>query len=799
MLRKDLLGALVLGAIALASLHEFGAHSGGDPESVRPFRVPRIEFFRAALAEEAQPDSQPAEPALDALLRQAASSRRGETAAASTGPPAKMDRLMGLFARGRADDRLRQERTQAAEVRRQLLEFQAATQVRRAERLFRQARYQECQSVLELVPAALAALGPSPESRVIRQDAARLLARAQEQLAKGALAPRTAVEAEGSGRTSLTRAQRTDRLVEGAEQLFDDGLYEQCIETCENALDLDPEHEDAEKLQNQALEHIARRREKKIHQRKAIQEEKIWNQLIEDSIPPRKILVCPKWREVETASKEQRREELLDPEQAKIEKKLSKRVSLEFAGTPLAEVCGYLSDLSGVNFVLDPKAVQEADDPRLPVKLNLADLELRSALKLVLFLTGLKSTYRNGAIFISDAKHIRGKPARKVYPVKDVLAHFVDAPSPLDPFALVEDGLSEPSRMYFSGRDREGVRAYLADDLGGLEKEGKNLAELIRDTIAQDTWRDELGGSGQNTIVYRNGQLIVTQTPDIHIQIQALLDRLREAQIRLVTVAARFITINNDELETLGLDFRGGGRAMLDDSGLGDATSGFSNPRGGRNDVRVRIAHALEGGLGQRLNPTEGLNLQYALLRDYQINAIMNAVVKRQRGNALTSPLVTCFDGQRANLSLVDNVSYISSVDSSGIPSISTFPDGIIFDVRPTVSPDAKFITLTLQPSINRLVELQSFTTPDDEGGETIAQTPRVTVSQVQTTVTVPNGGTILVGGLAKAREVEGFSSLPFIEKIPILNQIFGRRARSDEKDTLIVLVHARVVSPADR
>ena len=70
--------------------------------------------------------------------------------------------------------------------------------------------------------------------------------------------------------------------------------------------------------------------------------------------------------------------------------------------------------------------------------------------------------------------------------------------------------------------------------------------------------------------------------------------------------------------------------------------------------------------------------------------------------------------------------------------------------MRPTVSNDRKYITLQLKPTVATLTRpippfttsLGAFTTP------VTIQTPELRVEQAATTVRVPDGGTLLMGGL---------------------------------------------------
>jgi type II secretory pathway component GspD/PulD (secretin) len=111
------------------------------------------------------------------------------------------------------------------------------------------------------------------------------------------------------------------------------------------------------------------------------------------------------------------------------------------------------------------------------------------------------------------------------------------------------------------------------------------------------------------------------------------------------------------------------------------------------------------GGLG--LTNSGGASFQLAFVDTPEINAIIRAVRKRERATLLTAPRVTVHNTQRAHVSVLNEVAYISDFNTStatGIavadPVVSIIRDGIVLDVRPTVSADRRYITLELRPTL---------------------------------------------------------------------------------------------------
>ena len=89
---------------------------------------------------------------------------------------------------------------------------------------------------------------------------------------------------------------------------------------------------------------------------------------------------------------------------------------------------------------------------------------------------------------------------------------------------------------------------------GGTQADFDSLIELVTTTIAPDTW-DEVGGPGSVSGFEGNLSLVISQTQEVHEQIADLLEQLRRLQDLQVTIEVRFITLNDDFFERIGVDF----------------------------------------------------------------------------------------------------------------------------------------------------------------------------------------------------------------------------------------------------
>ena len=62
------------------------------------------------------------------------------------------------------------------------------------------------------------------------------------------------------------------------------------------------------------------------------------------------------------------------------------------------------------------------------------------------------------------------------------------------------------------------------------------------------------------------------------------------------------------------------------------------------------------------------------------------------------------------------------------------------------------------------------------------------------TTVSVPDGGTLLLGGMKQSGELEREKGVPLLSKIPFVNRFFTNRGRVRDESTLLILVKPRII-----
>jgi type II secretory pathway component GspD/PulD (secretin) len=128
-------------------------------------------------------------------------------------------------------------------------------------------------------------------------------------------------------------------------------------------------------------------------------------------------------------------------------------------------------------------------------------------------------------------------------------------------------------------------------------------------------------------------------------------------------------------------------------------------------------------------------------------------------------------------------------------PVIGTVYDGVTLDVRPIVDSELKFITMDIRPTVMTLqLPIPTFTTTLGVGQPISIQLPETTRQTVRTTLTMPDGGTVMLGGMRLVERQNLRSTVPLLGSIPGLSWLFSRNGQSVQNRKIIILVTAKIV-----
>jgi hypothetical protein len=205
-------------------------------------------------------------------------------------------------------------------------------------------------------------------------------------------------------------------------------------------------------------------------------------------------------------------------EELKIERSLSRDVSLHLDNAALSEVIRHLAKLGEVNIVLDTSGLEdEGVTSNTHVSINVDGIRLKSALNLLLEPLRLGYAIKDDVLKITSRMKQQGELLTVTYSVADLVVSFPGA-SP-------------------TGTAAKSV----------LTADYTSLMNLISTTIQPDSW-EELSGPGSMTPYHTTFSLVIRQTQPVHDEIADLLGQLRRLADLAVLLKMTLVTVPEEEL-----------------------------------------------------------------------------------------------------------------------------------------------------------------------------------------------------------------------------------------------------------
>jgi len=182
---------------------------------------------------------------------------------------------------------------------------------------------------------------------------------------------------------------------------------------------------------------------------------------------------------------------------------------------------------------------------------------------------------------------------------------------------------------------------------------------------------------------------------------------------------------------------------------------------------------------------------------DRHINALLTMMQQKDYGRVLAKPKILVNDNEAGSISTIDRT-YVTKTSSIPVNSGGAGQNATLIQTATDYQDYPAGITLSIVPHISRGDFLRLDITLDrsDFGTITGDKPPDTTESNIETTVTVPDGSTIILGGLLKLNQSKGGTKVPILSDIPLIGGLFRSASNSDIQRNLYVFVKAEIIRP---
>lgn len=588
---------------------------------------------------------------------------------------------------------------------------------------------------------------------------------------------------------------RIRNLIKQIEEQIEQEKYTSAMKLADDVLLIDPSNALVQSMREQAQQ---LRHEKQTREAEALQKKEItrrWLQIKEASIPYSDTVVYPDDWNFISSRQSQTLTRKKEPEwQLEIKKRMDQVLRYSCPGLPLKEVLSQLSDITGLNIILDPAVDnQMSEDDKFISQFELEGMKLRYILSYILRLVNLTYVLKDDAIMITSPESIVDRLVVEIYDVQDLLSEKRD----FSTSDLSIGGLT-------GGLDIGAVDAAAGDS----SLTGSTLIDLFRTHVPAGRWDDTASGVNLR-FLGSAGSILVKNTPSVHNQIIELLQTLRKTGSLQVEVEARLLNIRKNFFRDIGVDWRGLDRTSLLE--YGDSPEpGYVSDRTATDviDTRGSVLNSLPS--ADSGSSLLGFFLEHTIMSSFQAKVLFRALESETNFTQLIAPRLVMVNNVSTYIRLVNQVNYISGYaqaageDAAGLtPQIDSVDEGQLLRVKATISSDRKYITLDVQPDFNsvtfrdpvyiRGVSESSFGNTGSSMSLPL-ELPIVRIEKVRTTAVIPDGGVLIIGGIAETREQTMSRGVPLISKIPFLGRLFRSDSSSDESKDTMYLIHGKII-----
>ena len=160
------------------------------------------------------------------------------------------------------------------------------------------------------------------------------------------------------------------------------------------------------------------------------------------------------------------------------------------------------------------------------------------------------------------------------------------------------------------------------------------------------------------------------------------------------------------------------------------------------------------------------------------------------RVKVISRPNILGTDHQKAQIQIGQRVpttsqsQTVSGTTTGIINSVQYLDTGILLSVTPHINAGG-LVALELNAEVSKAVK-------NSTSG---IDSPVITRTTAQSTITAQSGETMVMGGLISEDKTQESSGLPLISEIPLLGALFGKQSRSTKRTEMVMFITPRVIS----
>ena len=171
--------------------------------------------------------------------------------------------------------------------------------------------------------------------------------------------------------------------------------------------------------------------------------------------------------------------------------------------------------------------------------------------------------------------------------------------------------------------------------------------------------------------------------------------------------------------------------------------------------------------------------------------ATLNAFYQNDKANIRSRPRIMVKSGGQASIDIgteipivTSNSQSITDANALQVNSISYRNTGVILDISPTVHASG-FVDIEISQELSEAADNTS----------TSIDAPLILNRKIETTVTLKDGGSVLLGGLISSTTSESSSGVPLLGRLPLLGNLFKTESNGQVRTELMVMIIPYIIN----
>ena len=449
------------------------------------------------------------------------------------------------------------------------------------------------------------------------------------------------------------------------------------------------------------------------------------------------------------------------------------KISLDLKGMDIIEVIKMLATKGNLNIIL-------GTDVKGKVTIFLRDVNLMDALDIILIANNLAYDKRGDIIYIMSQREYESMYGEKYDEKKEIMTFHPKYAKAADISKALSQIKSKVGKIIIDDGsntivviDNPSVIAQISDAVANIDIPTTTKIFELRYAKAADM-KDKINenltkGIGTMQLDERTNKIAVTDFEKKINDISNIVAAF-DTKTQQVLIESKILQITLDDKTQLGVDW---------DSVLQNLPKELSL----QSAFQIAASNAFVPG-GQ---------LIVGSLGGGNVNVMIQALKTVGDTNLLSSPRITALNNQEAKILIGTSQPYATNTvtQSTGTATTGTnisFLDiGVKLYVTPTINKDG-FITMKIRPEVSSTNSNYTYGSPP-------TTIPIIQTTQAETSVTIKDGNTIIIGGLIKDERTEVVQKLPILGDLPLIKDAFRNTSIEIAKQELVIFLTPHIIN----